>query len=75
MCKTKCSADSIFGRIFICLLHYNAIIIPPDKTNNYIQTVTIAPITAKSGAYPTRIEIMIDVSVGRCKKCHIKITY
>ena len=40
------------------------LIISPDELNLYLKTVIIAPMTTKSRAYPTRIEITHEDKTG-----------
>ena len=36
------------------------VIISPDELNEYLRTITIAPITSQSHNYPTRVKINLD---------------
>lgn len=36
------------------------VIISPDEMNNYLRTIIVVPITAKSKNYPTRLEIVLQ---------------
>jgi mRNA interferase MazF len=40
------------------------VIISPNEMNEYLRTVTIAPLTTKSRNYPTRIKIMHNKKSG-----------
>jgi mRNA interferase MazF len=41
------------------------VIISPDEMNKYLKTVTIAPVTADSEGYPTRIKIKLNNKSSR----------
>ena len=36
------------------------VIVSPDEMNKHLRTVTIAPVTSQSRAYPTRVEITLQ---------------
>jgi len=40
------------------------VIISPDEMNKYLRTIVVAPMTTKSGKYPTRIEVKHDKKIG-----------
>ena len=40
------------------------VIISPDEMNRHLRTITVAPMTTKSGKYPTRIEVKHDRKTG-----------
>ncbi len=40
------------------------VVISPDEMNKHLRTVTIAPITSQSKAYPSRVEINLRGSVN-----------
>jgi len=40
------------------------VVLSPDEMNKYLRTVVIAPMTASSKSYPTRIEIKHDNKLG-----------
>lgn len=40
------------------------VIISPDEINSNLQTIIIAPLTSKSKAYPTRVEVVYDKTTG-----------
>ena len=39
-------------------------VVPPDEMNGQIATVIIAPMTAKSRAYPTRVKVTFKRKTG-----------
>lgn len=41
-----------------------SVIISPNELNDYLRTVTIAPMTTKSHKYPTRIKVKHDNKEG-----------
>lgn len=40
------------------------IIISPNEMNKYLQTIVIAPMTSRSKAYPTRVEVRHNKTKG-----------
>jgi mRNA interferase MazF len=40
------------------------VVISPDEMNNHLRTVVIAPMTASSKNYPTRVEIKHENKIG-----------
>ena len=40
------------------------VIISPDEMNKHLRTIIVAPMTTKSGKYPTRIEVKHDEKIG-----------
>ena len=40
------------------------VVISPNEMNKYLRTIVIAPITASSKKYPTRVEIRHDNKIG-----------
>jgi mRNA interferase MazF len=40
------------------------VVISPDEMNHFIRTVIVAPMTTKSHAYPSRVEINFDNTTG-----------
>lgn len=40
------------------------VVISPDEMNKYLRTIVIAPMTTRSKAYPTRVEIKHDSKIG-----------
>ncbi len=41
------------------------VVISPDEMNKYLRTLTIAPVTADSEGYPTRIKIKFNNKTSR----------
>lgn len=40
------------------------VVVSPDEMNNYLNTITIAPLTTKSKAYPTRVKTQVAGKTG-----------
>ena len=50
------------------------VVISPNEMNKYLRTVVIAPMTASSTKYPTRVKVKHDNKIGRIVLDQIRTT-